>query len=152
MNIHEPLFPQPDGFSMLDQQPGSSAIRAIATQDHAVIQAWAARHHAEPAILDDPTSGAATPQVSDGGTIVRFNFPAAGRFQPVSWEKWFEHFDRLRLMFVYEEEVVDRAYELWQAGGKTHGHDLDDWLEAKHQLEGPAGPPSARYRFVTQEK
>jgi hypothetical protein len=151
MNTKEPFFPQPDGFSTVDRQTGSSAIRAIATQDHAVIQAWAARHHAEPAIRDDFTPGAAV-HASDGGRIVRFNFPAAGRFRPVTWEEWFEHFDRLRLMFVYEEEVADRAYELWQARGKTHGHDLDDWLEAEHRLEGPAGPPSARYRFITPER
>lgn len=151
MNSKEPFFPQPDGFSTVDPQLGSSAIRAIATQDHAVIQVWAARHHAEPAIQDDQASGASPLKVNDGGTIVRFNFPAAARFRPVAWDEWFEQFDRLRLMFVYEEEVVDRAYEIWQARGQTHGHDLDDWVEAEHRLEGPAGLPSARYRFITEE-
>src|ERR1700730_6235453 len=100
MNSKEPLFPQSDGFSTVDQEAGSSAIRAIATQDHSVIRQWAARPHAEPATQDESTSGAATLHVSDGGTIVRFNFPAAGRFRPVTWETWFEHFDRLRLTFV----------------------------------------------------
>jgi hypothetical protein len=148
MNNHEPFFPQPDGFSTVDQETGSSAIRAIATQDHAVIRQWAARHHAEPATQDEPTPGTSTLRVSDGGTVVRFNFPAAARFRPVTWEEWFAHFDRLRLTFVHEEDVVDRAYELWQARGETHGHDRDDWVEAEHRLEGPAGPPSGRYRFM----
>jgi Protein of unknown function (DUF2934) len=152
MNTKEPFFHQRDGFSTVDRQTGTSAIGAIATQDRAVIRQWATRHHAEPAILDETPSGAATLRVSDGGTNVRFNFPAAGRFRPVTWEEWFERFDRLGLMFVYEEEIADRAYELWQAHGKKPGHDLDDWIEAEHQLEGPAGPPSARYRFIPRDE
>jgi len=152
MNTREPLFHQRDGFSTIESQTGASAIRAIATQDPAVIRQWAARHQAEPAILDETPSGAATLRVSDGGTNVRFNFPAAGRFRPVSWEEWFDEFDRRRLMFVYEEEVADRAYELWQAHGRTDGHDLDDWIEAEHRLEGPAGLPGARYRFIPRDE
>jgi hypothetical protein len=152
MRNQEPFFPQPDGFSTVNQGPGSSAIRALATQDHAVIRQWAARHHAEPATEDDTTSAAPTLKVTDGGTLVRFNFPAAARFGPVTWEKWFEHFDRLGLTFVHEEDIADRAFELWHARGETHGHDRADWLEAEHRLEGPAGPPSARYRFMPQEE
>lgn len=153
MKTNEPLFPQRDGFSVVgaDGETGTSAIRAIATQDHAVIQRWAERHHAEPATGDETASGPATLQVNDGGTVVRFNFPAAARFRPITWEEWFGHFDRLRHVFVYEEEVVDRAYELWQARGADHGHDLDDWVEAQRRMEGPAGPSSARYCFVTQK-
>jgi Protein of unknown function (DUF2934) len=151
MNTNEPLFPQRDGFSMVasDGHSGTSAIRAIATQDHDVIRQWAARHQAEPATGIETASGPATAHVNDGGTVVRFNFPAAGRFRPITWEEWFEIFDRRRLVFVYEEEVADRAYELSQARGGEHGHDRDDWVEAERQLE-PAGSSSARYRFTTQ--
>ena len=152
MNNHEPFFPQADGFSTVDQETGSSAIRAIATQDHGAIRRWAARHRAEPATQAETTQGAASRQVTDGGTIVRFNFPAAGRFEPVTWDAWFAQFDRLRLTFVYEEEVVDRAYELYQARGGSDGHDRDDWVEAARRLGGPAGPSSARYRFVLQDE
>ena len=154
MKTNEPLFPQRDGFSMVaaDGQTETSAIRAIATQDHNVIRQWAARHDAEPATGDETASGPATLQVNDGGTVVRFNFPAAARFRPITWEEWFEHFDRLRLVFVYEEEVVDRAYELWEARDREHGHNLDDWVEAERQLGGPAGSPSARYRFIPQKE
>jgi DUF2934 family protein len=148
---HEPLFPQRDGFSTVaaDGRIDSSAIRAIATQDHDVIRQWAQRHQAEPATEIETDSGPATLKVSDGGAVVRFNFPAAARFRPILWEEWFEIFDRRRLMFVYEEETADRAYELSRARGGGHGHDLDDWHEAERQL-GPAGFSSGRYRFVTR--
>jgi len=151
MKANEPLFPQRDGFSTVDVdgQTETSAIRAIATQDHDAVRQWAARHHAEPATGIETASGPATTHVSDGGTVVRFNFPAAARFRPITWEEWFEMFDRLRLVFIYEEEVVDRAYELSQARGGEHGHDRDDWLEAERQF-APAGMPSGRYRFTTQ--
>jgi hypothetical protein len=152
MNNKEPFFPQADGFSTVDQETGSSAIRAIATQDHGIIRRWAARHHAEPAIQAETIPGASPREVSDGGTIVRFNFPAAGHFGPVTWDAWFAHFDRLHLTFVYEEEVVDRAYELYEARGGTDGHDRDDWAEAAHRLGGPPGSSSARYRFVPQDE
>jgi hypothetical protein len=40
--------------------------------------------------------------VNDGGASVRFNFPAAARFRTISWEEWFESFDREGLLFIYE--------------------------------------------------
>lgn len=36
-----------------------------------------------------------------------------------------------------DEEIAQRAYELYQARGGTDGHDLEDWLEARRQLEDP---------------
>jgi hypothetical protein len=36
-----------------------------------------------------------------------------------------------------DEEIAQRAYELYLARGGTHGHDLEDWLEARRQLEDP---------------
>jgi hypothetical protein len=151
MNTNEPLFPQRDGFSTVASggQTGTSAIRALTTQDHDVIRQWAARHHAEPATGIETASGPATVHVSDGGTVVRFNFPAAARFRPITWDEWFEMFDRLRLVFVHEEDVADRAYELSQARGGEPGHDRDDWVEAERQF-APAGAPSGRYHFTTQ--
>jgi Protein of unknown function (DUF2934) len=29
------------------------------------------------------------------------------------------------------EQVQQRAYELFEKRGRTHGHDLDDWLKAE---------------------
>jgi hypothetical protein len=146
---NEPLFPQRDGFSTVATSAPleSSTRKAIATHDHDVIRRWAARHQAEPATGIGTKSGPATLHVTDGGSILRFNFPAARRFRSISWEEWFETFDRHRLVFVYEEEVADRAYELAQARGGAHGHDLEDWFEAERQLE-PSGPSSGRYRIL----
>ncbi len=32
------------------------------------------------------------------------------------------------------EEIARRAYELFQLRGATHGHDLEDWLQAERDL------------------
>jgi len=36
-----------------------------------------------------------------------------------------------------DEEIAQRAYELYLARGGEHGRDLEDWLEARRQLEDP---------------
>ena len=128
----------------------SSAGRSVATRDHEVIRRWAARHGAEPATGEATASGPATVHVNDGGAGVRFNFPAMARFRPISWDEWFENMDRHHLVFVYEEEAADRAYDLWQDRGREHGHDREDWFEAERQLRAFGGPHGARYRFVQQ--
>jgi len=125
-------------------------IRALMTRDHGVIQQWAGRHKAEPATGEATATGPATVTVNDGGAGIRFNFPSAARFRPISWEEWFENFDRHGLTFVYEEEVADRAYEFYQKRGGEHGHDREDWFEAERQLQPKAGAPSARYRLVKE--
>ncbi len=33
-----------------------------------------------------------------------------------------------------EHRIRLRAYELFEARGRTHGHDLDDWLQAEHEI------------------
>jgi hypothetical protein len=88
--------------------------------------------------------------VNDGGVGIRFNFPGVGRFRPISWEEWFEHFDRNDLVFVYEESIADRAYALWQGRGGEHGRDREDWFAAERQLRDPQGGSGARYSFVQQ--
>jgi hypothetical protein len=125
--------------------------QSVATRDHDIVYAWATRHGAEPATGEATQSGPATIDVNDGGVGIRFNFPGVGRFRPISWDEWFEHFDRNRLVFVYEEEVADRAYALWQARGSEHGGDREDWFEAERQLRETAGVSGARYRFVQQD-
>lgn len=32
------------------------------------------------------------------------------------------------------EEIARRAYEIWLERGATHGHDVEDWLEAEGDL------------------
>jgi hypothetical protein len=33
-----------------------------------------------------------------------------------------------------DEQIAARAYEIWLAGGATHGHDIEDWLLAECEL------------------
>ena len=32
-------------------------------------------------------------------------------------------------------EIGRRAYEIFLERGNVHGHDLDDWLQAEHELK-----------------
>jgi len=137
----------PDGFSSVKERTGGSRLRALATKDHNLICQWAKRHSAAPATGESTASGPATLHVNDGGAGIRFNFPGFSRFRPISWEEWFENFDRYQLVCVYEEEVADRAYEFWQARGGGDGHDREDWLQAEQEL-GPGARSGARYRLV----
>jgi hypothetical protein len=74
----------------------------VATDDPELIRQWAARHDAEPATGEATESGPATVDVQDGGAGIRFNFPAAARFRPITWDEWFRNFRQHELMFVYE--------------------------------------------------
>ena len=35
---------------------------------------------------------------------------------------------------VPHQQIAERAYQLWQARGGSHGHDLEHWLEAEGEL------------------
>lgn len=89
----------------------------VATRDHELIKAWAGQHDAEPATGEATRSGPATLDVHDGGAGVRFNFPGVGRYRPISWDEWFENFDRYDLLFVYEEPMAtaDASYRIVRA-------------------------------------
>ena len=129
-------------------QSGAARGRSIATRDPQIIRAWASRHGAEPATGESTASGPATIHVNDGSVGIRFNFPAIGRFRPISWEEWLAHLEQHSLVFVYEEETADRAYALWRERG-TADHDArHDWFEAERQLRRVDGGSSARYWFV----
>jgi hypothetical protein len=104
---HHSLLPEEDPVRRVDvhsaaeQQPGA----VLATDDHELIREWAAQHDAEPATGEQTPSGPATINVRDDGTGIRFNFPAAARFRPITWDEWFQNFARHDLMFVYERDV-----------------------------------------------
>lgn len=38
---------------------------------------------------------------------------------------------------IQRQSIEKRAYQLFFEHGGTHGHDLDDWLEAERLLFGP---------------
>lgn len=81
----------------------------VATDDHQLIREWAQRYSAEPATGEATSSGPATINVQDGGAGIRFNFPAAARFRPISWDEWFANLHRSQLLFVYERDGTDMA-------------------------------------------
>jgi Protein of unknown function (DUF2934) len=35
-----------------------------------------------------------------------------------------------------EQQIQQRAYELYEQHGRTDGHDLDDWLQAEREIKG----------------
>jgi hypothetical protein len=45
-------------------------------------------------------------------------------------------------------EIAHRAFELFAARGGEHGHDVDDWLRAEHELTNALQPkrPTAAKR------
>ncbi len=42
-----------------------------------------------------------------------------------------------------EQQIRARAYELYEAGGREEGHDLDHWLEAEAEITGTAAATAA---------
>jgi len=36
--------------------------------------------------------------------------------------------------FPSEQEIAVRSYEIFLSRGASHGHDLDDWLQAEQEL------------------
>lgn len=100
----EPLFPEPRHVTNVTRErPADPSDTVLATRDPIVIQEWARRFDAEPATGEESASGPSQPmKVADGGSGLRFNFPGIGRFRPISWTEWFDHFNRQDLTFVYE--------------------------------------------------
>jgi hypothetical protein len=85
-----------------EQQPPGAIV---GTEDPALIREWARRHTAEPATGEATQSGPATVDVHDGGTGIRFNFPAVGKYRPITWDEWFENFRQYDLVFLYERDT-----------------------------------------------
>ena len=76
----------------------------VFTCEHDVIRQWAEIRHAEPATGEATPSGPQTVHVNDGGAGIRFNFPGAAAFRPISWEEWFENFDQHHCAFVCDND------------------------------------------------
>ena len=84
--------------------PSGGSTPVVCTRDHELIQRWAAQRQAEPATGEATNSGPATSKVNDGGAGIRFNFPGAGMFRPISWDEWLTNFDVHQCAFVYEND------------------------------------------------
>jgi len=87
------------------ENPVGRSTQLVFTRDHDVIKRWAAERQANPATGEATGSGPATVSVKDGGAGVRFNFPAAGMFRPISWDEWFANFDLHGCAFVFENDA-----------------------------------------------
>ena len=76
------------------------AGRSLVTTDHAVIRQWAEARRAVPAT--------APGSEHDGHLgVLRFDFPgySGDRLTHVSWDEWFEAFDKRRLNFIYQQRL-----------------------------------------------
>lgn len=117
-----PEQPAPRSIKTLDN-PFRGSTQVVFTRDHEMIQRWAAQRQAEPATGEATISGPATHNVNDGGAGIRFNFPGAGVFRPISWEEWLTNFDVHQCAFVYEDDASrppSNRYRIVKA---------DDWKE-----------------------
>ena len=97
----------------------------VSTRDRELIKQWATQHQAEPATGEATESGGAKVSVHDGATGLRFNFPGAGRFRPISWDEWFSSFDLHQLTFVFESEGEAAA----APSGRYRIVRIDQWRE-----------------------
>jgi hypothetical protein len=61
-----------------------------------------------------------------------------GPFSPaMTLEEWKELFRRMDANFVdLEHRIRSRAYEIYEQRGRTHGHAVEDWLQAQAELAG----------------
>lgn len=106
MDRTDSLFPDKFPIVLLtaDNEERHHDVTVVATRDHELIQRWASRHQCQPATGEATASGSASTSINDGGAGIRFNFPAASRFRPISWEEWFGNFEEHELVFIYERD------------------------------------------------
>jgi hypothetical protein len=73
------------------------------TTDHEEIRRWAEQRGGKPAAVKDTGSG------NDPG-ILRIDYPGRGdddSLEEISWERFFEYFEKNKLAFVYQEETKE---------------------------------------------
>ena len=44
--------------------------------------------------------------------------------------------DEPTVLIPIEQQIQQRAYELYEQRGKAEGHELDDWLQAECEIKG----------------
>ena len=44
--------------------------------------------------------------------------------------------DEPTVLISIEQQIQQRAYELYEQRGRTDGHELDDWLQAESEIKG----------------
>jgi hypothetical protein len=50
--------------------------------------------------------------------------------------------DEPTVLIPIEQQIQQRAYELYEQRGRTDGHDLDDWLQAEYEIRGTQANPA----------
>jgi hypothetical protein len=110
MTMDDPLVPEPDRVTMVTRdEPPTPGATILATRDRVVICEWADLNCAEPATGEETASGPASAvKITDGGSGLRFNFPGVGPFRAISWDEWFDHFNRYDLTFVFDNPEMRR--------------------------------------------
>jgi hypothetical protein len=122
------LLPEPKHISgVRADTPLPETPDVVLTRDHEVIKHWAEKRQAMPATGQTTSTGPATVNVNDGGAGIRFNFPGASLFRPITWDEWLENFDEHGCAFVYDndsaEGTVSNRYRIVRAV------DWQDYLE-----------------------
>ena len=72
------------------------------TTDHEEIRRWVEEHDGKPAAVRGTRDG-------DTG-VLRIDFPGGAgedQLEHISWEEWFEKFDRENLAFLYQAQKAD---------------------------------------------
>lgn len=78
------------------------AADAHTTTDHDTIRNWAEKRGGKPATVPGTEAGA-----EDAG-ILRIDFPGQGaELKEISWEEFFDKFDKSKLAFIYQEKTED---------------------------------------------
>jgi hypothetical protein len=77
----------------------ASQSQTVKTTDHEEIRRWVEEHGGRPARVRATADG--------GGGVLRIDFPGGAgeeELEPISWEEWFEIFDRNNLAGLYQEQ------------------------------------------------
>ncbi|NJC84605.1 hypothetical protein [Planosporangium mesophilum] len=85
----------------LRAEPG----KVYVTTNHDVIRRWAEERGAVPATV----AGTEHPETGTLG-VLTFDFPPIGdneRLRHVSWDDWFDTFDRRELNFIFQQQLAD---------------------------------------------
>jgi hypothetical protein len=72
------------------------------TTDHEEIRRWVEEHGGRPAQVRGTGDG-------DAG-VLRIDFPGGAgedQLEPISWDEWFQKFDRENLAFLYQDQKAD---------------------------------------------
>jgi hypothetical protein len=78
--------------------------KSTTTTDHDEIRRWVEEHGGTPAIVKGTDGG------GDAGGVLRIDFPGGAgedQLQHVSWDEWFDKFDREGLAALYQERKAD---------------------------------------------